>query len=442
LFVLALLVMRLFIVICPSNQIMVIAGGAGAVVDGRRYGFRLQKSGWTLVIPYIQRVYRVDMTIIPINVRVEEVNSANGIKVGADATACVCVDDQNDTLLYSAVQQLLGKSRVEIRDQIQQTMIGNFRAALNKTTPLQAIGMVESIEIDSEPELADRPLSVVNPKPANLDKAPAGTYEGERALFRSFLLQDCQGDLSPFGIQVVSVSMQRVWDTSNYIANLANKTLSHKRREVQIEEARLHAQAQRAESDAQRRMQVAESQANERIVATRQDLEVFRRQCDAQVRRVQLEADSGITQAANSGRRTIEEQRVVLQQLRNMSEVTLEAEAKRAAAELIAAGQGEAVKILRGAQNDLLAQKVELVKEHGDLGKMVLFFASLPQLFTTYQQHAQTQHVQNLLMLSEEDGFTRAVNRGPAALVDFVRQLEGAFGLDIRQLMGGRPSQS
>ncbi len=55
------------------------------------------------------------MTIIPINVRVEGVNSANGIKVGADATACVCVDDQNETLLYSAVQQLLDKSRDEIR---------------------------------------------------------------------------------------------------------------------------------------------------------------------------------------------------------------------------------------------------------------------------------------------------------------------------------------
>lgn len=442
LFVLALVVLRLFIVICPSNEILVIAGGRGAVVGGRRYGFRLQKSGWTMVIPYIQRVYRVDMTIIPINVRVEGVNSANGIKVGADATACVCVDDQNDTLLYSAVQQLLGKSRVEIRDQIQQTMIGNFRAALNKTTPLQAIGMVESVEIDGDAENTGLALNAVNhPKPANLDTDNAAAYEGERALFRSFLLQDCQGDLSPFGIQVVSVSMQRVWDTSNYIANLANKTLSRKRQEVQVEEARLHAQAERAESDAQRRLQVAESQANERIIATRQDLEVFRRQCDAQVRRAQLEADSGITQAANSGQRMIEEQRVVLQQLRNMSEITLEAEAKRAAAELLAAGEGEAVNIVRGAQNELLAQKVALVKEHGDLGKMVLFFASLPQLFTTYQEHAQTQQVQNLLMLSEEDGFTRAVNRGPAALVDFVRQLEGAFGLDIRQLMGGRASQ-
>jgi hypothetical protein len=40
----------------------------------------------------------------------------------------------------------MGKSRQEVQEQIQQTMIGNFRGALNKTTPLQAMGMVESVD--------------------------------------------------------------------------------------------------------------------------------------------------------------------------------------------------------------------------------------------------------------------------------------------------------
>jgi hypothetical protein len=47
---------------------------------------------------------------------VEGVNAANGITVGADATACVCVDDEDETLLYSAVERLMGKSRDEIQE--------------------------------------------------------------------------------------------------------------------------------------------------------------------------------------------------------------------------------------------------------------------------------------------------------------------------------------
>ncbi len=441
-FVLTLAILRRFIRVCPSNQILVITGGRGATIGGRKYGFRLQKGGWTVVVPFLQQVHAVDLTIVPINVRIEGVNSANGIKVGADAYACVCVDDENDTLLYSAVQQLLGKSRAEISDQIQKTMIGNFRAALNKTTPLQAIGMVESAESEGDIPLLDVTGKPIMPATApESDRAAVAKVEGERAMFRSVLLDDCQGDLSPFGIEVVSVSMQRIWDTSNYIANLANKTLSRKRREVEVEEARLHAAADRAESDAERRMQVAESQADERIVATRQEVEVFRREREAQVTRLRLEADSGIAEAQNEGQRAVEEQKVQLQELRNQSEVTLEAEARRMAAETLAGGDAEAENIVRQSNNDLLAQKVQLLKEHGDLGKLVLFLTQLPALFETYEQHAQNKKVDDLLVLSEEDGFNRAVNRGPAALVDFMHQLESAFGIDVRELIGGQSGQ-
>lgn len=462
-FVMLLAVLRRLIRVCPSNQILVVTGGKGTTIGGRKYGFRLQKGGWTVVVPFLQNVHAVDLTIAPINVRVEGVNSANGIKVGADAYACVCVDDENETLLYSAVQQLLGKSQSEITDQIQKTMIGNFRAALNKTTPLQAIGMVESAESHGDIALTDVTGKPLTPAGVALSAEESGeqppsddpdagppqnaayreiTVDGERAVFRSVLLDDCQGDLSPFGIEVVSVSMQRIWDTSNYIANLANKTLSRKRREVEVEEARLHAEADRAESDAERRIQVAESKADERIVATRQEVEVFRREREAQVTRARLEADSAIAEAGNEGQRAVEEQKVHLQELRNQSEVTLEAEARRVAAETLSEGDAEAERIRRQADNDLLAQKVTLLKEHGDIGKLVLFLTQLPALFETYEQHAQDKQVNDLLVLSEEDGFNQAVNRGPAALVDFMRQLERAFGVDIRQLMGSQPVQA
>ena len=297
-----LALLRRFIRVCPTNQILVITGGKGATIGGRKYGFRLQKGGWTMVVPFWQQVQPVDLTIVPINVRVDGVNSANGIKVGADAFACVCVDDQNETLLYSAVQQLLGKSKAEISDQIHKTMIGNFRAALNKTTPLQAIGMVESAESEGVTAMLDVTGKPSTPAAAAANAESARVAKRRRARHvPQVLLDDCQGDLSPFGIEVVSVSMQRIWDTSNYIANLANKTLSRKRREVEVEEARLHAQADRAESDAERRMQVAESQADERILATRQEVEVFRREREAQVTRARLEADSAIVRGGERG---------------------------------------------------------------------------------------------------------------------------------------------
>ena len=74
----------------------------------------------------------LDLGIIPVKVRVDGVNSANGITLGADATACVCINDTDPTLLYNAVERLLGKSQREIQEQMHLTMVGNFRGALNR----------------------------------------------------------------------------------------------------------------------------------------------------------------------------------------------------------------------------------------------------------------------------------------------------------------------
>jgi len=434
-FILILGVLRSLIRVCPSDHILVVTGGTETEVDGRQYGFRIQKGGWTVVIPFIQTAQTIDLSILPINVRIEGVNSANGINVGADATACVCVDDMNETLLYSAVQQLLGKSRKQIQEQIQQTMIGNFRAALNKTTPLQAIGMEESAE-----DVAG--AGATSTEAERLSLAAAAEGEGERAIFRKVLLEDCQSDLSAFGMQVVSVSLQRIWDTSNYIANLANKTLSRKRQDVEIEEARLRARAERAESDANRRMLVAENRANERILAAQQEVELFRRQQEAEVRRAKLEADSAVAQAKSSGQRGVEEIRVDLQKLKNQSEVTIAAETSRQAAEIAASGRGEVVGIVQEVRNDLLQQKVALLARAGDTGKIALFITQLPKLFESYRVYASEQKVDTLLVLNEEDGFNAAVNRGPAAMVDFLKRLDEGFGVSVKGLLSLTPGSA
>jgi flotillin len=418
-FVVGIAVLRSLIRVCPPHQVLVVTG-TKTRVQGKEYGFRLQKGGWTFVIPYIQSVQSLDLSIIPINVRIEGVNAANGITVGADATACVCVDDEDETLLYSAVERLMGKSRQEIQEQIQQTMVGNFRGALNKTTPLEAIGMVESVEN------ADQTSSL----PVVADT------EGERARFRSELLNDSTQDLSTFGMRVVSVSLQKIWDTSSYIANLANKTLSRKRQEVEIEEARLRARAERAESDAKRRQTIAENRANEQIVAAQQELEVLRRQCEAEVERGRLEADSAIAKASSEGERAVQEITVELQRLKNVSNVTLEAEIRQRAAEILASGESDAIRIVQEVHNDLLQQKTHLVAEAGDLGKIALFVQQhLGHLFDAYHKHAKGLGVDNLLIMDDQRGFSGVVNRGPEALVDFLRHFEAAFGIRIRDLL-------
>ena len=439
------------------DKMLVVTGRRKKVKGGKEFGFTVER-GRTHVWPYFNQINSLDLGILPINVRVDGVNAANGITVGADATACVCIDDDNDAMLYSAVERLMGKTRDEIHAQIKQTLIGNFRGALNKATPLQAIGMEEK-EAEAGAKEQGREektgaegeflVDLTDAKALKEGKIPALKAKGriveggERAHFRNELLRDINSDLSHFGMRVVSVSLQNIWDGSIYIANLAQKTLAQKRQEVEIEEKRLRAIALQSESDAQRRKSVAKSQADEKILRAQQKAEVFRRESEARIQQARLEADSGVVEAQNKGERDIQEQLVELQKLKNTSKVILEAEARQKAAQVIAQGEKEAVLIREKVRNHLLRQKAEMIAEAGDLGKVVLFIKQqLPHLFEAYRQHVQGLTVDSFVIMDEKTGFSGAVNRGPAAFVDFLRYLEKGFGVSVRELLSVSPKKS
>ncbi len=417
-FLFVLGVLKSIIKVQLPDQLLVVTGRK-KVRGGKTFGFSVER-GRTVKVPYFQSVQHLDLGVFPINVRVEGVNSANGITVGADATACVCIDDDDDGMLYSAVERLMGKDREQIGAQIQQTLIGNFRGALNKATPLEAIGMTDTDDDDDNA----------------IAEAGAAIDRGERAQFRQELLTDIDSDLSSFGMKVVSVSLQKIWDTSNYIANLAQKTLAQKREEVEIEEARLRAQAEKAESDAERRIKLATSKADEAILEAREKLEVYRRESTASIEQARLEADNGMAEANNRGERNVQAETVTLQQLRNQSGVTIRAAAEERAAQILGEGEEESVGIIEKTRNKILKQKVEMLARAGDKGRMVLFVQQqLPHLFEAFKKHAEGITVDSLVVMDDNTGFNGAVNRGPAAFGDFLKQFEAALGVDVRNFV-------
>ncbi|GAB1457916.1 hypothetical protein MASR2M48_32240 [Spirochaetota bacterium] len=410
-FIALLGLLKMTIKVALPDRILVVTGRKTRH-HGRDFGFAVDR-GRTLVVPYFQAVGTLDLGVFPINVRIDGVNSANGITMGADATACVCIDDDDEAMLYSAVERLMGKDVRQIHEQIQQTLVGNFRGALNKATPLQAIGMEDVANDDGETQ-ADM---------------------GERAQFRAELLEDINSDLRSFGMKVVSVSLQKIWDTSNYIANLAQKTLAEKRQAVEIEESRLRAIAEQAESEARKRIEVSKSQADEAIIEARQELEVYRRESAGQIEGSRLMADQSIAEAKNAGESSVQLQLVELQKLKNQSSVTLVAAAREEEARIVADGDRKAVIIRQSARNELLKTKAELLASYGDDASSVMFLQQkLPELFESYMQAIASGSVDNLVVMNDEEGFSGAVNRGPRAFTDFLHTFADAFGVDVRTL--------
>jgi len=260
--------------------------------------------------------------------------------------------------------------------------------------------------------------------------------QGDRALFRKALVDDINSDISSFGMKVVSVSLQTIWDSSNYIANLAQKTTARKRQMVEVEEARLHSEAEQAESDSRRRIEVAQSQANEMIVQQREKLELYRRESEASIQQARYEADNNIKEAENRTRQEVERLRNELLILQNEADILLRERVKQRAAGIMAQGEEESATIVEGARNSLLSQKVSIIEKTGPLGALVIFVQQqLPRLFEAFKKEAENFKVDRYLVMDQEQGFSGAVNRGPQAFVAFLKQFEIATGLHIQQFL-------
>lgn len=414
-FILLVAFIKSFIKVSYPDKILVVTGRK-KVKEGKTFGFSIER-GRTAILPYFQSVDTLDLRIIPVNVRVDGVNSANGITVGADATACVCIDDDDDAALYSAVERLMGKSYDQIKEQVQKTLIGNFRGALNKATPLEAIGMDDYAE-------------------AILKQDLKSSNEGDRAQFRKEMIKDINSDISAFGMRVVSVSLQKIWDTSNYIANLSKDKLAKKREEVEIEEARLKSLAEKAESDARKEIELAKSKAREDILNAREFLEMYRRESEASINRSKNEAANKIQEAFNKAQAEIEQLKGELQSLKNQTELLLEEDARKQAQEIVAEGEEKSSETIENAKNNILEQKIKLLENGKGVGNMVIFIQQqLPHLYEAFRKYAGENKVDSLLIMDKEEGFKSAINRGPESFGYFLLQLEKSMGISLKEIM-------
>jgi len=195
--------------------------------------------------------------------------------------------------------------------------------------------------------------------------------------------------------------------------------------------------AEQAESDSHRRLEIAKSKADEQIITEREKLEIYRRESIAQIERTRLEADSSIEADKFRAEKVVQERLVELQRLKNQTGVTLEAQAKARAAQILADGEEESIRIIEETRNGILSRKVAMLAKSGSAGNAVLFMQQqLPKLFDSYKTYAEGMAVDSLVVMDEETGFNGAVNRGPAAFVDFLKQFDSAFGINIQRLLG------
>lgn len=112
---------RALLHIARPNEALIFSGKRYVTSDGQTLGYQVVRSGRrAFKIPFLERVDRIDMTLIPVDVVVQNAYSRGNIPLMIHAIANVKVHS-DERRINNAIERFLGKPTAEIQLMAQQT---------------------------------------------------------------------------------------------------------------------------------------------------------------------------------------------------------------------------------------------------------------------------------------------------------------------------------
>lgn len=389
---------KLFYVSNPNEAL--IFSGFKRLAGARQVGYRVVRGGRALRAPFFERVDRVDLTNLAIDVSVLGAYSKGGIPLNVQGVANVKLPGE-EPLLNNAIERFLGRSQAEITRIAKETLEGNLRGVLAQLTPEEV----------------------------NEDKAR----------FAQTLLEEAEHDLHRMGLVLDTLKIQNVSDEVGYLNSIGRVRGAKIRMEATIAEAQ--AQADAAEQQAKNWSGSEAAKIDADLAITQQ--EVQKRIADAKTRREALiaEARGEVVAQIAEAKAEIERQKArALQVKRKLdADVVQPAEAERRAKEEAARGAAAGV-IERGkAEAESLRELVEAFRKAGPAGREVLALQNLMPLVSEIAGARHQMKVARVSVLPKGDGSGDSVAK---SIINATTQVKAATGVDLVGATARRLSQA
>jgi flotillin len=380
------------IYICEPNEVLVFSGRYHKGEKGTR-GYRTIKGGRAFRIPLIEKVDRVDLTNMIIDVQVANAYSLGGIPLTVQGVANIKIAG-HDPLLGYALERLLGKRREETARIAKEVLEGNLRGVLSRLTPEQV--------------------------------------NDDKLAFAEQLLEEAEHDLSNLGLVLDTMKIQNVEDDRGYLDSIGRKTSAELIKRARIAEANAKSLAIVQDASNRQRARLREITSETAIARAQAD----RRVRDAQTRGTamvaeqvgQVESEIARTEAA------IEAAEATVEQTRRRLDADVIEPASANMEAGIAEAKGDAARIIEDgrATVQVLEEMIAVWKEAGDNARDIFLMQKLNAIMGHMADTVGAIKVDKLTMLPEDKGGGANTARNAVRLVE---ELKGALGVDLPKLL-------
>ncbi len=255
---------------CPSDRILVVYGKVGSGKSAQCY-----HGGAAFIWPIIQDYQYLNLTPLPIDIKLEGALSKQNIRVNTPSTFTVGISTEPG-VMENAAERLLGLSLQHINELAKDIIFGQMRVVI--------------ATMDIEEINADR------------DKLIANISTGVEV------------ELKKVGLRLINVNVQDITDASGYIDALGQEAASKAIAEAKVKVAEADRDGEIGAASAQRDKRVAVSGANAEATRGENTAEVEIANSNAERRSAQAEAERLATAAEKVAQAKVLEEAYVAEQ--------------------------------------------------------------------------------------------------------------------------------
>ncbi len=381
-------IIRANLKICQPNEVLIFSGRTRVLGDGSRVGYRVIQGGRGFRIPIIEKVDRLVLNTIPIDLTVTNAYSRGGIPLTVRAIANVKISSR-EPVLNNAVERLLGKHLEDLQMLAKETLEGNLRGV----------------------------VALLTPEEVNED----------RLKFAKELVEEADNDLGALGLQLDTLKIQSVEDDRGYLDAIGRQST-----------ASIISAAEVVEAENRERAKLAEADADRAIVQAQNEVRILRAQLatKASAEEAKIEVAAQVAQA--KAEQELAEQEIMLSEKRQRADVIVKAEASRQAKEEEA--KGNAARILEDglAEVDILGKKLELWKAAGSDAERLFLIQMLPDILTEVIKTVDNLKIDKITVVDSGGsgaGVPAVFRQIAGATPALLESLKASTGIDVAGLL-------
>lgn len=400
-----IIVAKTILVVGRPNEVLVFSGGSNTTESGKTIGYKTLIGGNRgICIPILQRVERMPLITLPIDIRVTNAYSNGGIPLDVHAVANIKVSS-DPQIIGNAIERFLGQDPKEIQRVGKETLEGHLRGVLATLTP-------EEVNED-------------------------------RLKFATALMEEADSDFDKLGLHLDTLKIQNVTDSTNYLESIGRRRIAEVIRDAEIAESTAKAESKEMESQYKQEATVAMETAQTNIVQAENQLRALQAELDAEVESAKEEALAAARKAKAEAEAELQQIRRELEQIRLQADQVLPAEAEKTAKENAAKGKAAFVEESGKAKAQVLQMMTDAWLSAGPDAKDIFLIQQLEEVLQTVVERVKGTDVREVVLLDGGDGsaLPTYISSYPAAIRQVLEEIKESTGVDVTGILSGNHHQ-